>query len=85
MYIENMKGLFQKIPVQLPKPQSLRRECQSLLHAIRDEYYMEKWEYSTTEETKTKQKSTIKREWNKKKYTSRKTKWEWREVLDILE
>ena len=42
MYIETMKGLFEKIPAQLPKPQILREKRQSLLHDIGGEWYMKK-------------------------------------------
>ena len=34
MYFENMKNIFQKIPVKLPKPPSHKEKRQSLLHAI---------------------------------------------------
>ena len=40
MYIETMKGLYEKIPVKLPKPQSLKEKFQSLLHDIGGEWYM---------------------------------------------
>ena len=42
MYIETMKYLYDKIPVQLPKPQSLKEKRQSLSHDIGGEWYMEK-------------------------------------------
>ena len=34
MYNENMKGLFEKIPVEITKSQSLKEERQFLLHDI---------------------------------------------------
>ena len=42
MYIETMKYLFKKKPVQLPKPQILKEKSPSLLHAIGGEWYMKK-------------------------------------------
>ena len=35
-----MKQLFQKIPVELPKPPSPKEKHQSLLHAIRGGWYI---------------------------------------------
>ena len=42
MYFGNMKQLFQKIPVELPKPPSPKRKHQSLLHDIGCDCYMNK-------------------------------------------
>ena len=43
MYIETTKGLFPKIPAQLPKPQSsLREKRKSLLNDIGGEWCMNK-------------------------------------------
>ena len=42
MYIENMKALFGKIPVQIPKPQILKEKHRSLSHDIGGEWYMKK-------------------------------------------
>ena len=59
MYIEAIKGFFEKIPVELPKPQSLIEKLQSLLHAIGGEWYIKKkeQEYFTPKKAKNKQKS----------------------------
>ena len=42
MYFFAMKNLFQKIPVELPKPASPKEENQSLLHYIESGWYMKK-------------------------------------------
>ena len=42
MYFFNMKNMFQKIPVELPKPPSPRDKHQSLLYAIGGGWYMKK-------------------------------------------
>ena len=42
MYIFDMKQLFMKIPVELPKPSSPKEKHQSLLHAIGGSWYMNK-------------------------------------------
>ena len=42
MYNGTIKGLFEKIPVEISKPKSLKEKCQSLLHDIRGEWYTEK-------------------------------------------
>ena len=58
MFIETMKGMFQKISVQLTKPLSLKKKRQSLLNDIGGEWYMKnEREASTPKETKIKQKA----------------------------
>ena len=42
MYFDTMKGMFQNIPVKLPKTLSLKEIHKTLLHAIGGEWYMEK-------------------------------------------
>ena len=42
MHIKAIQYLFKKIPVQLSKPLSHKEKYQSLLHAIGDDWYMEK-------------------------------------------
>ena len=43
MYFGTMKKLFQKIPVEIPKPPSLKEKRQSLLHAIGGGWYINKF------------------------------------------
>ena len=40
MFFENMKNMFQKIPVELPKLLSHKGKSQSLLHDIGGDWYM---------------------------------------------
>ena len=42
MYIESMQYLFNKIPVQIPKPLSHKGKCKSYLHGIGGDWYMKK-------------------------------------------
>ena len=42
MYFGTTKQLFQKIPVEIPKPPSPKEKHQSLLHAIGGGWYMKK-------------------------------------------
>ena len=70
-----MKGLSESIPVELPKPQSLKEKLQSWVHAIGGNWYTgKKQEAFTPKVTKTKQKSRRKILQNKNKSTNKKSK-----------
>ena len=48
MYFETMKNMFQKIPVELPKPLSHKIKLQYSLHAIGGDWYMNKFNENIT-------------------------------------
>ena len=60
MYIEAMKYLFKKIPVQLHKQLSHKEKYQQLLYILEVISTWKKLEASTTKETKTENKIEIK-------------------------
>ena len=69
MHFFVIKHMFQKIPVELPKPPSTKGKTQSLLHAIVGDWYMKKLseKLPTLKKSELRKKTTRRGALNKKK------------------